>query len=68
MKKGYFSLMLLIMGLSMASCQKCAECDCGFGVNSTICMDDFNSKDDYNSAVTTLQDIGCNCSEKLKGK
>lgn len=51
---------------AMTSCKKCVECtDCPTGVTFTegneICEDDFDSKDDYDAAVSVIEAFGCTC-------
>ena len=61
----------LVIGLMMgfASCQKCVECDnCPLGVSGDACVEDFNSKEDYEAAVANAEALGCDCKEKLSGK
>ena len=48
-----------------SSCSKCVDCaGCPDGVTlekSEICEDDFDSKEDYNTAVDLIESIGCEC-------
>ncbi len=67
MKKSYLLLVALTVGMTMSSCQKCYECDCPLGSNFNACVDDFNSKDDYDDALNLLE-AGCDCTESLKAK
>lgn len=51
--------------MGVSSCKKCATCTCGL-ITSTACVDEFDSKQDYNDALTTAQNNGCDCEEKLE--
>jgi hypothetical protein len=48
------------LSLSFASCNKCQECDCS-GTVTEYCEKDFDSKDDYNAAISILE-LVCSCS------
>ena len=52
--------------LSFSSCQKCVDCSqCPTGVTldqTEFCDSDFDSNDDYNSAVALIEAFGCECS------
>lgn len=66
MKKSILGFLLLTMTLGAASCQKCATCECG-AIDQNFCVDEFDSKDDYDEWLDGLKDNGCDCSEKLAG-
>jgi hypothetical protein len=68
MKKLIIPITFLLIGF-MGSCQKCVECEnCPFGVSGDACMDEFDSKEDYEAAVANAEALGCDCTEKLQGK
>jgi hypothetical protein len=67
MKKLSVLILFAAFSFGVSSCQKCAECTCG-NETETRCVDDFNSKDDYDQAVNLLQGLGCDCNESLKPK
>ena len=47
---------------SCSKCVDCANCPDELTLDQTeICQDDFDSKDDYNSAVALIEDYGCEC-------
>ncbi len=58
-------LILLCFPLIFTSCSKCVDCaDCPDEVTleqTEICQDDFDSKDDYNTAVALIEGFGCEC-------
>jgi hypothetical protein len=58
-------LLLAVSALFFTSCKKCVECtDCAEGVTldqTEYCQDDFDSKDEYNSAVALIEAFGCDC-------
>lgn len=53
-------LSIVALSLSFASCNKCQECDCS-GTVTEYCEKDFDSKDDYNAAISILE-LVCSCS------
>ncbi len=61
---------LFVLGVAtFSSCQKCVECDnCPLGIQGDACMEDFDSKEDYEAAVANAEALGCDCTEKLSGK
>ncbi|MBI1289325.1 MAG: hypothetical protein GC178_17290 [Flavobacteriales bacterium] len=65
MKKYFLPLLILTLSAGFSSCKKCAECDCSFG-DHNFCMDEYDSKDQYNAAIANLEVSGCTCKEKLK--
>ena len=68
MKKTLLPALLFVLALGASSCQKCVECDnCPFGVSGDACMDEFDSKEDYEAAVANAEALGCDCKEKLSG-
>jgi len=67
MKKASTLILLAAFSMGMASCQKCAECTCGIET-TTKCVDDFDSKDDYDQTLNLAQGLGCDCTESLKPK
>ena len=54
-----------VFAIGFSPCQKCVECtDCPAGVSldqTEFCESDFDSKDDYNSAVVLIEAFGCDC-------
>lgn len=58
-------LLLAVSAFFFTSCKKCVECtDCPDEVTldqTELCQDDFDSKDDYNSAVALVEAFGCEC-------
>ena len=56
---------IAIVSILFTSCSKCVDCtDCPDEVTldqTEICQDDFDSKDDYNSAVALTEAFGCEC-------
>ncbi|MCB9192286.1 MAG: hypothetical protein H6602_11530 [Flavobacteriales bacterium] len=69
MKKILFPVLFVAFSIGVSSCQKCVECDnCPFGITGDACMDEFDSKEDYEAAVANAEALGCSCTEKLKGK
>ncbi len=68
MKKTILPLFLLAFAVGISSCQKCAECDnCPLGISGEFCVDEFDSKADYDQAVSDAEAVGCDCKEKLAG-
>ena len=45
------------------SCNKCKECTCGsvtdLPYTEEVCRDNFDSNEDYNEAIATLEAVGC---------
>lgn len=69
MKKRLFPILLFVSALAISSCQKCVECtNCPLGFSGDACVDEFDSKADYEQAVADAEAIGCDCKEKLSGK
>lgn len=69
MKKILIPLFVAVLAVGASSCQKCVECDnCPFGVTGDACMEDFDTKEDYEAAVANAEALGCDCTEKLQGK
>ena len=66
MKKLFFPLMLSFIAIAASSCQKCAECDCTILGDHDFCLEDFDSKDQYEAAIANFEASGCDCTEKLK--
>ena len=57
-------LILLCLPLLFSSCNKCVDCSCDEGLQqySEICRNDFDSKEDFNSAVAMIEEgVGCEC-------
>lgn len=68
MRKKILPLLIILIGIGFSSCQKCAECDnCPLGISGNFCVEDFDSKEDYNAAVSNAEAAGCDCTEKLAG-
>ena len=63
MKKIY--LPFLLIAFLVVGCSKCVDCtDCPEDVTlekAELCQDDFDSKDDYQSAVALVEAFGCDC-------
>ncbi len=69
MMKKLFPVFLLVVAFGATSCQKCVECDnCPLGISGDACMDEFDSKSDYEQAIADAEALGCDCTEKLQGK
>lgn len=66
MKKLLFPLMISALTLGVSSCQKCVECDCPIIDDHDFCLEDFDSKDQYEAAIANFEASGCDCTEKLK--
>ncbi len=61
-------ILLVCIGIGFSSCQKCVECEnCPLGITGDACVDDFDSKEDYEQAVSDAEAVGCDCTEKLSG-
>lgn len=67
-------LVLLVTSFALVSCsKKCVECaDCPPDVTLTdasgndvaileVCEDDFDTKEEYNEAITLTEAFGCDC-------
>lgn len=68
MKKLFAVLFVGALAFGASSCQKCVECDnCPLGLSGDACMEDFDSKEDYEAAVANAEAAGCDCTEKLQG-
>ena len=56
---------IVLIFIFFTSCSKCVDCvDCPAEVTleqTEICEDDFDSKDDYNTAVALIEGFGCTC-------
>jgi hypothetical protein len=56
---------ITLISVFFISCSKCVDCaDCPDEVTleqTEICQDDFDSKEDYNTAVSLIEDFGCEC-------
>ena len=66
MKKKLLQIITItLIAVFFTSCSKCVDCtDCPDEVTleqTEICQDDFDSKDDYNSAVALIEAFGCEC-------
>ena len=66
MKKIFLNtILVVILSVFFSSCSKCVDCaSCPDGVSleeTEICEDDFDSREDYNTAVSLLEDFGCEC-------
>ena len=66
MKKIFLNtISVVILSVFFSSCSKCVDCaSCPDGVSleeTEICEDDFDSREDYNTAVSLLEDFGCEC-------
>ncbi|MCF8278287.1 MAG: hypothetical protein K9J17_16285 [Flavobacteriales bacterium] len=66
MKKLLFPLMISAIAIGATSCKKCAECTCPIINDHDFCMEDYDSKDQYQAALTFFENEGCDCKEKLK--
>ena len=67
MKKHLLPIMLFALALGASSCQKCATCECGL-VDLNFCVDEFDTKGDYDDAVQAAENNGCDFTQKLEGK
>jgi hypothetical protein len=66
MKKKFLQIITItLISAFFTSCSKCVDCaDCPDEVTldqTEICQDDFDSKEDYNSAVASIEAFGCEC-------
>ena len=56
---------LAVVSIFFTSCSKCVDCaSCPDEVTldqSEICQNDFDSKEDYDSAVELIEALGCEC-------
>ena len=56
---------IALISVFFTSCSKCVDCtDCPDEVTleqTEICQDDFDSKEDYNTAVGLVEAFGCEC-------
>lgn len=66
MKKVLFLFAIAALSVGASSCQKCAECDCPIIDDHDFCVEDFDSKDDFDAAVANFEASGCDCTTKLK--
>lgn len=66
MKKVLFLVAIAAISFGATSCKKCAECDCPIIGNDEFCADEFDSTDDFDTAVNNLESAGCDCTTKLK--
>ena len=68
MKMKLLPVLLVFIGIGFSSCQKCVECEnCPLGISADACVEDFDSKEDYEQAVSDAEAVGCDCTEKLSG-
>ena len=66
MKKRFLQIIAVaLLSTFFTSCSKCVDCaDCPDEVTleqTEICQDDFDSKEDYNTAVALIEAFGCEC-------
>ena len=66
MKKRFLQIIAVaLLSTFFTSCSKCVDCaDCPDEVTleqTEICQDDFDSKEDYNTAVGLVEAFGCEC-------
>lgn len=66
MKKKILQIFTItLISAFFTSCTKCVDCaNCPDEVTleqTELCQDDFESKDDYNSAVAVIEAFGCEC-------
>ena len=66
MKKRFLQIIAIaLLSTFFTSCSKCVDCaDCPDEVTleqTEICQDDFDSKEDYNTAVGLVEAFGCEC-------
>ena len=58
-------IIITLIAIFFTSCSKCVDCtDCPDDVileQTEICQDDFDSKEDYNTAVALVEAFGCEC-------
>ena len=59
------NLFFFFLPLFLVSCSKCVDCgECPNNVtldDTELCEDDFDSKDDYDQAVSIIEGFGCDC-------
>jgi len=64
-KKLLHIITIALISTFFTSCSKCVDCaDCPDEVTleqTEICQDDFDSKEEYNTAVTLVEAFGCEC-------
>ena len=66
MKKIFFNIItIVLLSCFFSSCSKCVDCaSCPEDVDlaeTEICEDDFDSKDEYNTAIALIEGFGCEC-------
>ena len=66
MKKKFLQIIAIaLISVFLTSCSKCVDCvGCPGEVileQTEICQDDFDSKEDYNTAVALIEAFGCEC-------
>jgi predicted aldo/keto reductase-like oxidoreductase len=66
MKKKILQIITItLISAFFTSCTKCVDCaNCPDEVTleqTELCQDDFESNDDYNSAVAVIEAFGCEC-------
>ena len=66
MKNRFLQILIItFFSVFFTSCSKCVDCaGCPEEVTleqSELCEDDFDSKDDYNTAVDLIESLGCEC-------
>ncbi len=59
-------LFIALIGLGFASCKKCQTCtDCNLGAgNGEYCEKDFDTKQQYDDAISALESSPSNCNCK----
>ena len=53
-------LLIAIIAFAFTACNKCQDCTCEETITQ-VCLDDFDSNDDYNEAIVALENLNCNC-------
>jgi hypothetical protein len=65
MKSLFETFLIMLIFCSFMSCNKCKECTCGsvtdLPYTEEVCRDNFDSNEDYNEAIATLEAVGCSC-------
>ena len=58
---GLFSLVFTLSSCSK-KCQECGDCPTDVTIEqSEICEDDFETKEEYTSAIAVIEAFGCEC-------
>lgn len=52
---------LVAAGIGFTSCSKCKTCTISGSPDYTLCQEDFDTKEQYNAAVSLAELAGYNC-------